>query len=177
MIIKNAKIEDAKAIKIIMFNHNISRNSKKQTGLIEYHLPSQNELKNKLKNNPFFYVIESEGKIVGFLSAYKDDLLKNLNFSDDEIVRHILKKQQPFIYVDLIVIEKEYQNKGIGKLLLERLIKGSENYTIYGPISHHPHRNDISIKLLTSFGFKLIEEINVYNGLIFGIYKKGGART
>jgi hypothetical protein len=55
--------------------------------------------------------------------------------------------------------------------LVEEFIKGI-NYTVYGAIIHKPIKNNFSIKLIKEFGFNEIEEITVYNGLTFGIYKR-----
>lgn len=174
MIIRQARLEDAGDIREIIINSNVKRNSKKHAGLIEYPTPSMKEIIDRIRNNNLFFILDDNGKIVGFLSAYKDSMLRKLDFTNDAIVRHVLKKQQQFIYWELLVIEKRYQNKGLGKMLIEAFLKEAKKLKcdILGPISHYPHKNYASIKVLSSFGFKLLEEINVYNGLVFGIYER-----
>jgi len=51
-------------------------------------------------------------------------------------------------------------------------LKDSEYSKVWCAVSHKPNRNVPAMKTAERQGFKVTEEIEVYNGLIFGIYKK-----
>ena len=175
MNIRTAQERDSKRIREITLSLIIPRETTEKTGLVKYNTPTEEEIKNRIKGNKFFYVAEEKGNIIGFLSSYTDIKLKKLNFKKDEIINHILKKDSSFIFWDQLGIIKDYQNKGIGKNLSDKFTQDaikSKYKTLYAPISHKPYRNNFSIKLVKKLGWKLIEEIKVYNGLIFGIYKR-----
>lgn len=173
MKIRNARLEDASEIMEISLTLTVPRNSKNKVGFIEYITPNENELKNRIRDNQFFFVIEnSDKKIVGFLSAYTDEMLKKLHFFKDQIVQYILKKETFFVYLDQLAITKHYQKKGLGEKLNEHFISkviNSKYKKIYTSISH---KNKIAIKLAEDWGWKQVGEIEVYGGLIFGIYRK-----
>lgn len=173
---RKAVVEDAEKIIGIIKELNVFRDSKEEMGFVEYPVLSMEELKRRIEKSEFFYVAENKGEIVGFLSAYSDENLKELDFKNDEIVKHILKKEKSFVYWDQIGIVKDYQRKRLGvklssKLLNEILKKGYD--IVWCTPCHFPKRNKASILLIESFEFKLIEEIKVYDGLIFGVYRKG----
>ena len=127
-------------------------------------------MKLRTENNPFFYVAENSHRIIGFLANYADDDLERFDFTNDQIAQYILTKQKPFIYSDQLAIVREFQNRGIGVKLMKRFLTDSKGLDIFGAVAHSPHRNESAIRLHMSLGGRCIEEIEVYDGLVFGIY-------
>ena len=174
MKIRKAKIEDADTIKRIVEDSTISRGSKEKIGFFEYKNPSKEEYVKRIENNPFFYVVEESGKVIGLSSAYSEEMIGRFPFLENRISSYLLNNFNRFIYWELIGVDREYRNKNISKKLIKHLIEEAKksNYKIIsGPIVHQPHKNKVSIELLNKFGFELIKEIKE-NDLVFGIYKK-----
>lgn len=172
MEIRRATVKDAEKINEISFELVVPRDTLKSQGLVEYSVPPISEMKKRINGRFFYVAIESE-EVIGFLAAYTNEELKKFDFSNDEIVKHILKKDNKFILWEQLAIQERYQNKGFGLRLAKKFledVKSSEYFTIYAPVSHKPHKNNISIKLVENLDFVLVEEIEVYNGLTFGIY-------
>lgn len=174
MIIRRAKIEDADAIKKIVEDSTISRKGKEETGFFEYKNPSKEEYVKRIEKNPFFYVMEEKEKIIGFLSAYSEEMVRRSPFLENRITLYFLNNLNRFIYWELLGIDRKHRNKNIGKKLTKHFLEEAMrlNYKIIcGPIIHQPHKNKVSIKLIDKFGFELIKEIKSKD-LVFGIYKK-----
>ena len=119
VIIRRAREEDAEEIRKLSISLTVPRTSKVKTGFIEYKTPSEKDFKTRIKESKLFYVAEDSNNIIGFLSAYTDIILRKLDLSEDKIIQHILKNRHRFVYYDQLAIEKVYQGKGIGKLLLK----------------------------------------------------------
>lgn len=166
---------DVSAIIELVNDNLVSRDSNTLSGLLEYSPNSVDWWMDKLVNNKFSYLIEDEGSIAGFLSAYDLKFLKKHDFKGDEIISYLLKNHSKnnFVYCDLIVIKKEFRKKGFAKNLLISFLDDVEDIIVYGAIAHKPWKNELSIKTISRFEFKLIEEIIIKENLIFGIYKKG----
>jgi L-amino acid N-acyltransferase YncA len=174
MEIRKATKEDAEKIKEISLELIVARDTSRSQGLVEYKIPPVSEIEERI-NGKFLYVATESGEVIGFLMAYTDKELREFDFSEDEIVKHVLGRNKPFILWEQLAIQEKYQNGGFGLRLAKKFledVESSEYSTIYGPIAHKPHKNKTSIKLVESLGFDLIEEIEVYNGLTFGIYRK-----
>ncbi len=176
MQIRLARPQDVKQIRKVSLGLTISANSiSPESGFVEYKTPSEKELEQRIKRSKFFYVAEKNKFIIGFCSAYSNKILKELDFSNDEIVNYLLKRYSDFVYWDLLGVKKESQRQRIGTQLIKVFLDAvnkADYKTIMGPISHFPHRNEISIKLLNKLDFFLEGEIAVYNTMKFGIYKK-----
>lgn len=174
MEIRKATKEDAEKIREISLELIVARDTSKSQGLVEYKVPLTSEIKKRV-NGKFLYVATESEEVIGFLMAYTDEELREFDFSEDEIVKHVLERNKPFILWEQLAIREKYQNRGFGLRLAKKILEDVEpsGYsTIYGPISHKPHKNETSIKLVESLGFDLLEEIEVYNGLTFGIYRR-----
>ncbi|WP_187478132.1 GNAT family N-acetyltransferase [Amniculibacterium sp. G2-70] len=67
-----------------------------------------------------------------------------------------------------IFLEKEYQGKGLGKILLEKLILDSEENGIWTLQTHLMEENVLAIKIVEKFGFRKVgkrEKINQIDGV------------
>lgn len=173
--LRKASIKDAREISDICKMFTTSRENNRKEGFIEYPKISLDEWVSRIRNNQFFYVIEEANDVVGFSSAYTKEQLDSPSFLNDEIVQKILSKKDNFVYWDQLAILPKFQNHGYVKDLSNAFlneVEKSEYKSIYGPIIHNPHKNETSIRLTVSLGFQLSEEIEVYSGLIFGVYKK-----
>jgi len=53
-----AKEIDAKRIRELTVSNNIKRTDKNKIGFIDYPIPSLNEYKRRIKNNPYFFCIK-----------------------------------------------------------------------------------------------------------------------
>lgn len=68
----------------------------------------------------------------------------------------------------LFFLEKEYQGKGLGKILLEKLILDSEENGIWTLQTHLMEENVLAIKIVEKFGFRKVgkrEKINQIDGV------------
>jgi hypothetical protein len=95
MIIRRTKDTDIPIIRKLSLNLTVSRDSNNAVGFVDYITPTESELKQR--NNDLFLVAEENEEVIGFITAYPKEMLKNNDFSKDEIVKHILKKQENFI--------------------------------------------------------------------------------
>ena len=175
MVVRNANIDDANSVRQISLDSSISRNSNEITGFVEFETPSEEEYKIRIKDNPFFYVAEENGEIIGFLANYTNDFLKRLKLDNDEIMKHILVKPFLFIYSEQVAVTEKYRMKNVAQNLYKKFFNDARTNgykIIYGVVSHHPIRNIASIKLVEKLGFREIQEIKVYDGLVFGAYRK-----
>jgi hypothetical protein len=89
---------------------------------------------NKKFNNKFYcYVIKKENKVIGWF----------------QFVNFINK----FIHIDYLVIEKEYRNNKIFKIIKEHLNRLSCNLIIL-ECGYEIHKHDSIVRLYKTFGFK-----------------------
>ena len=176
-------LKDAAIIRQIAIDVNISIDSSEETGFVEYPIPDEEEYLQMIKKSKYFYVAESDKKIVGFLSGFTYEYLQTHLDKEDELEQFLLKKNRDFIYLDQLAVIKEYRRKGIGKKLIQQLITDSikEGYkTFIAVVCCREGKQNYSVNLLQSLDFKLIGEKTISNGLKFEIYKKradGRTRT
>ncbi|GEM_PF-3122656 len=174
MLIRNATENDAQRIIEISRSLTISRDSTEASGFVEYTTPDEVEMKERILESSYFYVAEDDSRnVVGFFSNYQDNKLAFLR--DDEITAHISRKPMPFVYCDQMGIDRAYQRRGATNNFWARLftdIASSDYRTLWTAVSHRPIRNNRVAQGIVRFGFVLEEELEVYNGLTFGIYRK-----
>ena len=169
-MIRLARPDEAFQISKIANSRNVSRDSI-ESGFVEYPERAVDWYERAINRNTNFYVAKLDGDIVGFCSAYTDQMLRNKMFSDDEIIKDILKNLEgPFLYIDQVALIKSEEGKGLGKTLLETVISNSDSSKLVGACAHSPKRNEWSVGQLGRLGFILEREITVYDGLTFGIY-------
>jgi len=175
MIIRKATVHDAEKIREISLKYSVSRFSR-QKGFVDFNTPDAERYSKLIDKNPYFYVAEEDNGVVGFLSNFSSQRLKDSFGKEDQIINHLLlKKKKPFIYTEQIAVLPRYIPKCAGNQLFNRLfndLKDSEYSKVWCAVSHKPNRNVPAMKTAERQGFKVTEEIEVYNGLIFGIYKK-----
>jgi len=169
-MIKLAKVSEAGQICDIVNSRNVSRNSDRP-GLVEYPGRSVDWYERAINDNVNFYVAEEDGKVLGFCSAYTNQVLKEEMFSDDEIIKNILENHEgPFLYIDQVALLKREDGKCLGSTLLETVISNSSQVKLIGACAHSPKKSEWGIIQLEKLGFTLEKEITVYDGLTFGIY-------
>ncbi|MDU6696626.1 MAG: GNAT family N-acetyltransferase [Clostridium perfringens] len=147
--IRDIKIEDYKEISKI----------RKMTGVMENILSNKDEeeelIKEKIINrdkNQYWYVAEENGKVIGL------GILMNHG--------NLRKKH---VGVITLMVNSDYQNKGIGSLLMDKLINLSESLNIIRLELCVFRDNYKAINLYKKFGFKE-EGIKVKSALKNGEY-------
>jgi len=104
-------LKDAAIIRQIAIDVNISIDSSEETGFVEYPIPDEEEYLQMIKKSKYFYVAESDKKIVGFLSGFTYEYLQTHLDKEDELEQFLLKKNRDFIYLDQLAVIKEYRRK------------------------------------------------------------------
>lgn len=89
-------------------------------------------------------VAELEGKVVGYSSLSK--------FREKEGYKKTVEIS--------LYISPEYQNMGIGKLLLEKIIEQGKNRGFHVIVAGITAGNEVSVKLHERFGFKFCARFN-----------------
>ncbi|HHD2754377.1 TPA: N-acetyltransferase family protein [Clostridium perfringens] len=147
--IREVNIDDFKEISRI----------RKMTGVMENILSNKDEeeelIKEKIINrgeNQYWYVAEEAGKVVGLGILMNHDNLRK---------RHVA--------AITLMVNSEYQNKGIGSLLMKKLISLSENLNIIRLELCVFRDNYKAINLYKKFGF-VEEGIKVKSALKNGEY-------
>ncbi|MDM0463445.1 GNAT family N-acetyltransferase [Clostridium perfringens] len=147
--IRDIKIEDYKEISKI----------RKMPGVMENILSNKDEeeelIKEKIINrgkNQYWYVVEEDGKVIGL------GILMNHG--------NLRKKH---VGVITLMVNSDYQNKGVGSLLIDKLINLSESLNIIRLELCVFRDNYKAINLYKKFGFKE-EGIKVKSALKNGEY-------
>ena len=147
--IRDIKIEDYKEISKI----------RKMPGVMENILSNKDEEDELIKekiinrgNNQYWYVAEEDGKVLGF------GILMNHG--------NLRKKH---VGVITLMVNSDYQNKGIGSLLMDKLINLSESLNIIRLELCVFRDNYKAINLYKKFGFKE-EGIKIKSALKNGEY-------
>ena len=92
----------------------------------------------------FSFVVELEGRVVGFLFGYE-----NLPYGDELVVRHV-------------AVEPEYQGQGVGKMLLTALTEKAASENKKAIRSWINIDNPISIRLHENCGFEVTDWKRAY---------------
>ncbi|MCX7124208.1 MAG: N-acetyltransferase [Gammaproteobacteria bacterium] len=117
----------------------------------------------------FVTIAELENKPVGILHCYSSELYLETNDSHNdpaflERMNYLLPMQHNFpdnaLYVNAIAVLPNYQNKGIGKKLLDyaKCIAKNKKQAVIG---HAWADNNRAIELYEREGFKIIEHIDI----------------
>ena len=174
-MIRNALPSDSESIRNIIAELTIDRTAdSSKSGFLEYPLPDNRTLRERIRSTPFFYVSEQDRNINGFLATYPDNFLSHFSFSGDEIAQHILTtREKPFLYLELLGIRPPFQRRGLGPIFIRRLradsrISGYRDG--FGAIAKAPYHNRRSHQLVLGMGFSTEEDIETSKGLTFTIY-------
>ena len=153
--IRDIKIEDYKEISKI----------RKMPGVMENILSNKDEeeelIKEKIINrgkNQYWYVAEENGKVIGLGILMNHGNLRKKHVGDDNAA-----------YPGWKICENTYQNKGIGSLLMDKLINLSESLNIIRLELCVFRDNYKAINLYKKFGFKE-EGIKIKSALKNGEY-------
>ena len=130
-----------------------------------------------------FYLIKKQENLVGFYNLNTNNsisfknlnnimiLKKNLNGQEFKLIQSVLlenfklsKLPKKSVYVDRIVISKEFKFKGYGKMILKKIILESN----YKKLSLHVNKiNQNAIKFYFRNGFSVYDENTNYYTLIY----------
>lgn len=174
--IRHAIPGDANAIRRLCWLLNVRRKSDLESGFVELPIPSTQRLERWIEGNELFYIAEDLGKVIGFIACYDDVRLDQLSDRKCALERFVLEQAKPFVYADLRGIEREYARQGIGELLADTIIGHPSNRgkDIWGAVSLRPFHNKASQSLHLRKGFTLEGEVDIGDGLVFGMYKRSG---
>ena len=154
MKIRKAGQKDVKDIIGIIKSVHIDNIKNKDNGFLASKDLSE-ETYNKIINNyDYCYVCESENKVIGFLIASSIDLIDKAS----EIYPFLLKKSSlnNFIYIFQIGVDINFQRKGIGKMLYNKLFDDAKSNGLMVITSKNPF-NKASREFHLKLGFKDVD--------------------
>lgn len=100
-------------------------------------LPSSEYLQSVLSNPAFHvYVALHEGKLIGGLTAY-------------EMPRYYIKSSELYIYD--IAVEKAYQNKGAGKMLMQAICRYAAGHQVENIMVEAHEEDELAVHFYTAF--------------------------
>jgi len=174
--IRPARTADSFAIRALCLKLNVSRDSTLDSGFLEYHVHSAPHFAEWIDSNELFYVAEGQGKVIGFFACYDDERLDRLSDRKCPMERFVLDQARPFIYGDVMGIDRQYARQGIGEYLLDNILEHPKalGKDLWGAIALRPFLNKGSQGLVLSKGFELEDEVITDAGLVFGMYKRSG---
>src|SRR3989338_2362774 len=152
MKIRNATIDDI--IEIIKVNRSCLI-TEGGNGLIQAR--SREEFDRVLQLSKYFFVAESDNKVIGYLTV----LDESTDFLDNEIFSFYPKHYKNFVFVDQIAVHPDYRHSGVAKKLYEKLVsaeKNSDNKRIILDVLVKPV-NYTSINFHKAIGFKSLGDI------------------
>ena len=131
--------------------------------LVHYLSPlTKNKLEHLHNQAEFHKVVVENDKVLAFCLALREgkdyDSINYIWFSE---------RYSSFLYVDRIVVDIDYQSKGLGKLLYEEIFTHARNTNVpvvAAEIDIDPP-NPISFKFHKEFGFKEIGKQQVAGGM------------
>ncbi len=174
MDIRDGTVADIDFVRQLISDLGVSRNDVVTTGFVEVAVPSIDELKEWVADNPFFLIACVDGEPIGFFLGFTDAMTQQWE-GEDEILKHLEANYEEFVYADVMGFVVEHQHKGHATELFDALFDrvDEEGYSdVFGAVAHAPLCNLASQKLFMKVGFDLLEEFTDSHGLTFGIYKK-----
>lgn len=119
----------------------------------------QEDLEKLVEEAEFFQVIEVEGQVEAFLIALREGKsytsVNYLWFS---------KNYESFLYIDRVVVSREYMRKGLGRKLYSYIFDREKDVDyITAEIDIEPI-NQVSLDFHNSFGFKEVGRQTIKNG-------------
>ena len=145
--------------------------------------PLNEEYLYRLQQNKFNIIAKIDNEVIGFLVAFSDSELRNnldsgfLKYENDFFYKLFNDCHHKFIWLDQIAIfPKEYRRKNYGRAMLNEVInmaKAQGYHDFYGSISLCPSFNLASSHFIGSYGFKVIETVDISNrkwGIFYGFF-------
>jgi len=167
-----AKEIDAKRIRELTVSNNIKRTDKNKIGFIDYPIPSLNEYKRRIKNNPYFFVLKEKDKVIGFNASYTKNKISKFDVVDD-VLKHTIKKTGKILFFEQLAIAQHHRKQGLSYKLYFKMInkaKQKDFDKILSILVTKPITNKVSKHTLEKTGFKLLEKYKSKDKLTFAIY-------
>ncbi len=120
--------------------------------------------KKVLRNCYSFSVIEHNGKIIGYATVFSREKLGQNKFH-----RWFKKRFEQFLYIEQIVIAKEYHGQDIGSALLNKIIKKKNNCTVCLDVNL---TNIKAINFYKKHGLKQIGVLKLKNNNTYAMFIK-----
>ncbi len=123
------------------------------------------------------YVVEIDGKVEGYATAYdREELVKvssRMSYQD-RLVDFVLSRPGDILFLDQFVVSPEVKGKRLSLELHEKLVSSSEGRNMYGAVLCEPVRNAISVWFFRSRGWSYLEAIEQrderWNSLKWAMY-------
>lgn len=116
--IRNANPQDAQAIYDVNAQLAYSRRGYEGNGFFGMPQLHTERIKRLTRSNTAFLVYEVDGEIVGFSSAFCDQLLAPRN----EVHRSLTHEPKPFLFLERVGILPEHQGRGISSRMLNQTL-------------------------------------------------------
>jgi len=175
LIIRRARVDDAKILRDLIKENIIDLDSKKQLGLLEYEPPTITQIKIGIKENQPIYVLIKNNRLIGGVLCFDKVFLSDY-FPDERIEQFLCKRFDNFHHIDTLVIKQHYRNKGLGTRLMNRLLSDlshhPKNHLLFGAILHKPRSLDLQVYFLRKFSFQHKGDLFIDEDTAFGIYMK-----
>lgn len=176
--VRHAELKDIEEIRTLAESVRYDPDHPGETGSIVYVLGSEG-YSYRINNSRFAYVGVSENRVRGFLMCIDDKLLDEMSrknrFHHGGVLHFLSQQQKPFIYGETIAIDPVFARRGVGKRIMDSLLRDMETAGIpnmHVLIRHSPHRNNPSINFCTKLGFEFTgrEIVNDGDDFTWGIY-------
>ncbi|MCL3782175.1 GNAT family N-acetyltransferase [Prolixibacteraceae bacterium JC049] len=107
-------------------------------------------IKENVSNGHIYYVMRFKGKedILGFVEiapTVGDDVLRKVKWSSDDIREEFEVDNENLMYIEKIVVNKDYSSKGVGKAIYSRLFTKHPSVSFYSFVMSKPYTNQRSI--------------------------------
>ncbi len=116
--IRNATPKDTQAIYDVNAQLEYARRGYEGNGFFGMPRLSTERIERLAKSNAAFFVYEVGGEIVGFSSAFCDQLLAPRN----EVQRRLTHEPKPFLFLERVGILPEHQGRGISDRMLHQTL-------------------------------------------------------
>lgn len=174
VIIRRARVEDARDIKHLTQKNNVKRDSKRKTAFVEFKIPTIKEYEHFIKEDEHIYVAEKNDKVIGFATCYTQEFMKE-HYIQEKVKNFLHKKFHNFYFMEQIAVQQYYRKKGIAKALFHRMltdIKVENKASLISGISHHPKKDEVMEHFLLKHGFNWKGDLFTDKKLAYGIYEK-----
>jgi len=166
---------DLEQIKSLITDLSVDTGSK-ENGFVNYPVQNIDLFENLILDSDLCYgSFDQEHKLNWCMLSYPVQEITDTLIANDELLTYIKSNYPDSIYADIVWITREVQRNWRWNLFLAELYDRAMDRgykSIVGVVVMSPHRNDISMNLLKSLGWRKAEMYDA-NGLTFWIYKIG----